>query len=128
MQTPYHKCIVGDQFLFYSSTQKNAEILPWLYSWKTIVQLGHPKNVQNPPSKPHPSTPLFIYLHTETNMQNSYWEMKKNIKITTSIAFVIRFFLLFQVHKKRQNLWKENFTSIDVNFEEIESDEHSYGC
>jgi hypothetical protein len=30
-------------FFFYSGTQKNAEILPWLYSWKIIVQFGHPK-------------------------------------------------------------------------------------
>jgi hypothetical protein len=71
---------------------------------------------------------FFFHLHTPTNMQNSYWEMQKNIKITTSIAFVVRFSLLFQVHKKRQNLWKENFTAIDVNSEELESDEHSSGC
>jgi hypothetical protein len=115
-------------FFFIRVPKKNAEILPWLYSWKTIVQFGHPKNMQTPPTKPQPATIFFFHLHTRKNMQNSYWEMQKNIKITTSIGFVVRFSLLFQVHKKRQNIWKENFTAIDVNSEELESDEHSSGC
>jgi len=74
MQIPYHKCIVGDKFLFYLGTRKKiAEILSWLNSGKTIVELGHPKNVQDPPSKKQPPTTFFFfYLHTETNMQNPH--------------------------------------------------------
>jgi hypothetical protein len=117
-------------FYFIWAPPKNAEILPWLYSWKTIVQLGHPKNVQTPPSNPQPTTIfyfLFLFAH-----QNKYEKLllgdAKKIKITTLIAFVIRFSLLFQVQKKTQNIWKDNFTAIDVNSEELESDEYPSGC
>jgi hypothetical protein len=104
MQKSFHGYIVGKQ-LSNLGTQKHAD-----------------SSIKATPNH------HFFYLHTATNMQNSYWEMQKNIKITTSIAFVIRFSLLFQVRKKRQNIWKENFIAIDVNSKELEYNEHSFGC
>ena len=90
---------------------------------------------------------FFFYLHTETNMQNPHLETQENIKITTSIAFVIIF---SSTRVQRTFIWvlnkycrdtvqnsyqemQENIkitTSIafELDSQVLESDEHSSGC
>jgi hypothetical protein len=51
----------SSSFLF--GYPKNAEIMPWLYSWKTFFQFGHPKKLQTPPTNPQLATIFFSCGH-----------------------------------------------------------------